>query len=166
MVLYKQSNRPDHVHAKLLKFTVLVGNDTTLHGVHADTVLSSPTVLVKCSVCSYPHSLTRTPPQWLKNDPRQIVINNHHTQQTNLTSGPLSLLRCAGTWRGSGAQTRGQWVARGALARRLLNGALPDTQVATSAMQDPLFCGTPVCRPEEYDEGTGARVRRLRSSMW
>ena len=37
-----------------------------LHGVHTDTVDFSPTVLIKCGICSYSHSLTRTVPGWLK----------------------------------------------------------------------------------------------------
>ena len=49
-----------------MKFTLVVDNDTTLHGVQTDTVAFSPTVLIKCSICSYPHSLMRTPPEWLK----------------------------------------------------------------------------------------------------
>ena len=35
--------------------TRLVDNDASLHGVHTDTVAFSPTVLIKCSICSYPH---------------------------------------------------------------------------------------------------------------
>ena len=53
----------------MLSFTLAVHNDTTLHGVHTDTVVVSPTVLIKCSICSCPYLLTRT---------RQTVINNHH----------------------------------------------------------------------------------------
>ena len=43
-----------------------VDHDTTLHGVHTDTVAFSPTVLIKCSICSYHQSLTRTPSELLK----------------------------------------------------------------------------------------------------
>ena len=50
----------------VLKFTFVVDIDTTLRGAHADTVACSPTVLNKCSICSCPHSLTRTPPKWLR----------------------------------------------------------------------------------------------------
>ena len=50
----------------LLKFTLVVDNDTTLNGAQTDTVAFSPTALIKCSICSYPQSLTRTPPEWLK----------------------------------------------------------------------------------------------------
>ena len=49
------------VHLSMLRFTLVVDNDTTLNGVHADTVAFSPSVLVKCCVCSYHQSLTRTP---------------------------------------------------------------------------------------------------------
>ena len=51
----------------MLKFTVVDGNDTTLHGAQADKVASfSPTVLIKCIICSSHISLTRTPHEWLK----------------------------------------------------------------------------------------------------
>ena len=50
----------------LLKSTLVVNNDTTVYGVHTDTVAVSPTVLVKCSICSYPHVVTCTPSEWLK----------------------------------------------------------------------------------------------------
>ena len=36
----------------LLKFTFVVDNDTTLHGVHTDTVAFSPSVLIKSGICS------------------------------------------------------------------------------------------------------------------
>ena len=47
------------VRGGVLKFTLVIDHDTTLHGVHADTVVFSPTVLIKCSICSYPLSLMR-----------------------------------------------------------------------------------------------------------
>ena len=50
----------------MLKSTFVVDNDTALHGVLADTFVFSPTGLIKCSICSDPHSLTRTPLEWLK----------------------------------------------------------------------------------------------------
>ena len=50
----------------LLKFTHVVDNDTTVHDVHADTVAFRPSVLIKCSICSYHQTLTRTPHEWLK----------------------------------------------------------------------------------------------------
>ena len=43
-----------------MKFALVVDNDSTFHGVHADRVASSPSVLVKCISCSYHQSLTRT----------------------------------------------------------------------------------------------------------
>ena len=50
-----------------MKFTFVVDNGTTLHGVYADAVAFSPTLLIKCSICSYYYqSLTRTPPEWLE----------------------------------------------------------------------------------------------------
>ena len=49
-----------------LKFTPVVDDDTTLHSVQADTVAFGPSVLTKCSICSYPYSPTRTPLAWLK----------------------------------------------------------------------------------------------------
>ena len=61
------------VKDKLLKITFVVDNGTTLHCVHTDTVAFSPTLLIKWSVCSYPHSLTRTPHEWLK-----AQENDHH----------------------------------------------------------------------------------------
>ena len=67
------------VTAGVLKFTVVVDDDTTLHDEHTDKVAFSPTVLIKCSICSCSHSLTRTPLEWLeKNDPRQLEIFYHH----------------------------------------------------------------------------------------
>ena len=36
---------------KVLKFTLVVDSDTTVHGVHTDTVAVSPSVLIKCSIC-------------------------------------------------------------------------------------------------------------------
>ena len=46
------------------EFTFCVDND--MHGVHTDTVALSPSVLIKCSICSYHPSLTRTLHEWLK----------------------------------------------------------------------------------------------------
>ena len=43
----------------VLKSTLVVDNDTTVHGVHTNTVASSPSVLIKCSLYSS-HSLMRT----------------------------------------------------------------------------------------------------------
>ena len=43
------------VRGGVLKSTLVVDNDTTVHGVHTDTVASSPSVLIKCSICSYHH---------------------------------------------------------------------------------------------------------------
>ena len=59
----------------LLKFTLVVDNDTTLHGVHTDTVAFSPSVLIKCDICS--HHLSRTPHERLKK-----VILNHRDGAT------------------------------------------------------------------------------------
>ena len=49
----------------VLKFTHVVDNDTTGHDVHTYTV-ASPSVLIKCSICPYHQTLTRTPHEWLK----------------------------------------------------------------------------------------------------
>ena len=54
------------VRAGVLKFTVVVDDDTTLHDEHTDKVACSPTVLIKCSISSCSHSLTRTPLEWLE----------------------------------------------------------------------------------------------------
>ena len=54
------------VLVELLKFTPVVVNDTTLHGVHTDTTAFSPSVLIMCTICSYQQSLTRTPHEWLQ----------------------------------------------------------------------------------------------------
>ena len=65
----------------LLEFTLVVDNDTTLHGVHAYTVAFSPSVLIECGICSYHQTLTRTPQEWLKKAIHgiwHIVILFHH----------------------------------------------------------------------------------------
>ena len=49
------------VRRRVLTFTHAVDNGTTLYGVHSGTV-----VLIKCTVCAEPHSLTRTPRECLK----------------------------------------------------------------------------------------------------
>ena len=49
------------VRGGVLKFTLAVDNDTTLHGVHTDMVAFSLAVQIKCSICSYHQSLTRAP---------------------------------------------------------------------------------------------------------
>ena len=49
----------------VLKFTYVVDNDTTVHGVHTNTVAFSPSVLIKCSICSG-HPLTHAPHERLK----------------------------------------------------------------------------------------------------
>ena len=55
------------LRTSLLKFTLVVDNDrTSLHGVHTDTVAFSPSVLIKCSICSCCWSLWCTPHEWLK----------------------------------------------------------------------------------------------------
>ena len=51
---------------ELLKFTLVVDNDTTVHDVHTDTVAFSSSVPIMCSICSYHQTLTRTPHEWLK----------------------------------------------------------------------------------------------------
>ena len=48
-----------------MKITLLVDNDTKLHGVQTDTVAFSPSVMIKCSISSSHQSLTRTPHEWL-----------------------------------------------------------------------------------------------------
>ena len=39
----------------VLKSTLVVDDDTTVHDVHTYTVAFSPSVLIKCSICSYHH---------------------------------------------------------------------------------------------------------------
>ena len=56
----------------------LVDNDTTLHGVHTDTVAFNPTVLIKCSMCSCPVTDAHSARVAQENDPRQIVTFYHH----------------------------------------------------------------------------------------
>ena len=51
------------VRGGVLKSTLDVDKDTTLHGVRTDTVAFSPTVLIMCSICSSPQSLSL---EWLK----------------------------------------------------------------------------------------------------
>ena len=45
----------------VLKFTHVVDNDTQVHDVHTYTAAFSPSVLIKCSICPYHQTLTRTP---------------------------------------------------------------------------------------------------------
>ena len=45
----------------MLKFTHVVDNDTTVHDVHTYTGVFSPRVLIKCRICPYHRTLTRTP---------------------------------------------------------------------------------------------------------
>ena len=47
------------VFSVLIKFRLVVDNVTTVHGVHTNTVAFSPSVLIKCGICSC-HQ-TRTP---------------------------------------------------------------------------------------------------------
>ena len=54
------------VRGGVLKFTHVVDKDTTVHGVHTHTVAFSPPILIKCAICPYHQSLTRTSPEWLK----------------------------------------------------------------------------------------------------
>ena len=69
-----------HLFQKMyLTFTFVVDNDTTLHAVH--------TVLIKCSICSYHQSLTRTPHEWLK--------KTIHDKQSYFYQHGSEALRCA-----------------------------------------------------------------------
>ena len=45
----------------VIKFRPVVDNDTTVHAVHTYTVAFSPSVPIKCSICPYHQTLTRTP---------------------------------------------------------------------------------------------------------
>ena len=47
--------------AHVLKFTSVVGNDTTVHDVHTNTGAFSPSILIKCGICPHHQTLTRTP---------------------------------------------------------------------------------------------------------
>ena len=65
----------------VLKFTLVVDNDTTLHDVHTDTVAFHLPVVIKCMICFYPQSLTRIPPRWLQrtiHGIRHKVISIYH----------------------------------------------------------------------------------------
>ena len=76
------------VRGRVLALTLVVDNDTTVHDVHSCTVAFSPSVLIKCSICSYHHTLTRTPHKWLKktiHGIRRIVILFHHISNNNKT---------------------------------------------------------------------------------
>ena len=44
-----------HARGGLLKFTHVINNDTIMHAVHTYTLAFSPSVLIKCSICSYRH---------------------------------------------------------------------------------------------------------------
>ena len=48
-VLHQSCN---HRERRVLKCTLTVVNDTTVHGVHADTVAFTPSLLIEWSVCS------------------------------------------------------------------------------------------------------------------
>ena len=95
-----RSLRIEHEDDNLLKFTPVVDNDTTLHGVHTDTVAFSPSVLIKCSICSCHQSLMRTTHEWLKKTIHgsQTIQFYHHGSVT------LVDVACLVTWR-SGAQS-------------------------------------------------------------
>ena len=49
------------VRGGVLKFTLVVDNDTTVHGVHTDTLAVSPSVLIKCAfmVATLDHFFTQ-----------------------------------------------------------------------------------------------------------
>ena len=53
------SNGAIFARGGVLKHTLVVDNDTTVHGVHTNAVAFSLSVLIKCSNCSY-HPLMRT----------------------------------------------------------------------------------------------------------
>ena len=50
-----------HVRGGVLKPRLVVDNDTTVHDVHTYAVAFSPSVLIKCGICPYHQTLTRTP---------------------------------------------------------------------------------------------------------
>ena len=50
-----------HVRRGVLKFASVVDKDTTVHDVHTYIVAFSPSVLIKCRICSYHQTLTLTP---------------------------------------------------------------------------------------------------------
>ena len=45
--------------------SLVVNSDTTLHSVNTRTVATCSTVTIKWCICYFPHSLTRTSPEWL-----------------------------------------------------------------------------------------------------
>ena len=59
---------------KALQFTLVVDNDKTQHGVHVDTVTSSSTVLIKCSIGSF-STFTDAHPAWAPE--KQSTTNCH-----------------------------------------------------------------------------------------
>ena len=69
----------------LLKFTLVVVSDTTLHDMQSHTIAFSPSVLIKCCICSYYRS-------------RQLVTFYHHVGVT------LVDVACLVTRRSGGAE--------------------------------------------------------------
>ena len=43
------------VRGGVFESTLVGDNDTAVHGVHSNTVAFSPSVLMKCGICSYNH---------------------------------------------------------------------------------------------------------------
>ena len=60
-----------HVRGGVLKSTLVVDNDTTVHDVHTYTVAFSPSVLIKCSICSQHQTLMRM--NGSRNDTRHMT---------------------------------------------------------------------------------------------
>ena len=69
-------------HGGVLRFTLGIDNNTTLHGAHTDTIaFSRSSVLINCMFCSYPQLLARTPHEWLKKTIHdKLVIFFYHRQ--------------------------------------------------------------------------------------
>ena len=82
-----------------LKSTLVVDNDTTLHGVHSDTIAISPNSLDQVQFL-FLSTVTAARSAWMaqEHDPRQIVIFSISSEkthlQTALSSPPTSLLPC------------------------------------------------------------------------
>ena len=57
----------------VLKCTLAVDNDRTVHGVHSDTVAFSLNIPHQVYYLCLPHLLTRTPPEWLKKTILEIL---------------------------------------------------------------------------------------------
>ena len=70
---------------RVYKSTHVVDNDTTVHDVHTNTVTFSPSVLIKCSICLYHQTLTRTSRMAQENDSRHLTHSHNISSQQQLS---------------------------------------------------------------------------------